>query len=92
MQCGYRFSLQVAEGVRWMAQWPKGGIEGRWGGDPLGSLEAKVATFLILGIPRDINWKGVFVKTEKLDQVIVLWQGQDQGPQAVTKPSSPVLP
>lgn len=28
------------------------------------------------------------VKTEKLDQVIVLSQGQDQGPQAVTKPNS----
>lgn len=79
-----------------MAHWPKGGISG-WGwGAALGSSGAKVgagavaaAFFLILEIPRVLgNWKGVLVKTEKLDQVTVLSQGQDQGPQAVTKPNS----
>lgn len=51
------------------------------------SWSGSSSVFLILEIPRVLgNWKGVLVKTEKLDQV--LSQGQDQGPQAVTKPNS----
>lgn len=52
--------------------------KGRRRGGSSWFLRSQSSNVLILGIPRDINWKRVLVKTEKLDQVIVLWQGQDQ--------------